>query len=74
MLLSAGLPLPHKALVAEYGPDAVRLYFMKDIVFGQDGDFAAARFRDSVNAALANNLGNMLNRTLNLLHKYCQGQ
>lgn len=36
----------------------------------QDGDFSEIRFRDVVNAALANNLGNALNRTLNLLAKF----
>jgi hypothetical protein len=40
----------------------------------QDGDFSEPRFREIVNAALANNLGNMLNRTLNLLHKNCGGE
>ncbi len=39
----------------------------------QDGDFSEARFRDVVNAALANNLGNGLNRTLNLLAKFHDG-
>ncbi len=39
----------------------------------QDGDFSEGRFRDVVNAALANNLGNGLNRTLNLLAKFHEG-
>lgn len=39
----------------------------------QDGDFSETRFRDTVNAALANNIGNMLNRTLNLITKNCGG-
>ncbi len=37
----------------------------------QDGDFSEKRFRDIVNAALANDIGNLLNRTLNLLKKNC---
>ncbi|KXZ49919.1 hypothetical protein GPECTOR_19g370 [Gonium pectorale] len=65
-----GNTLDPQALVSTYGSDAVRLYFMKEIMFGQDGDFSEARFRDVVNAALANNLGNGLNRTLNLLAKF----
>lgn len=40
----------------------------------QDGDFSEARFRDTVNAALANNIGNMMNRSLNLLKKNCASQ
>ena len=39
----------------------------------QDGDFSEERFRDKVNAALANDVGNLLNRTLNLLRKNCGG-
>ncbi len=39
-----------------------------------DGDFSEERFCDTVNAALANNLGNMLNRTLSLLAKFCDGK
>ena len=50
---------------------ACRLYFMKEISFGQDGDFNERRFQDLANAALANNLGNLLNRSLNLLKKNC---
>ncbi|KAG2446032.1 hypothetical protein HXX76_000634 [Chlamydomonas incerta] len=68
-----GNTLDPQALVSTYGADAVRLYFMKEIIFGQDGDFSEGRFRDVVNAALANNLGNGLNRTLNLLAKFHEG-
>lgn len=39
----------------------------------QDGDFSEKRFREIVNAALANDIGNLLNRTLNLLKKNCGG-
>ena len=40
----------------------------------QDGDFSEQRFRDIVNAGLANNIGNILNRTLALLSMYCEGK
>ena len=43
------------------------------VLLVQDGDFSERRFRDIVNAALANDIGNLLNRTLNLLKKNCQG-
>ena len=94
MLMSAGLPLPHRvyghgfltkdglkmgkslgnvldpvALVGAYGADAVRYYFMSQIPFGVDGDFAEQRFRDEVNSKLANDIGNLLNRSLNVLSK-----
>ncbi|MDX2216236.1 MAG: methionine--tRNA ligase [Oculatellaceae cyanobacterium bins.114] len=60
-------------LVGRYGSDAVRYYFLKEIEFGRDGDFNETRFIDILNADLANDLGNLLNRTLNLVHKYCGG-
>jgi methionyl-tRNA synthetase len=71
---SLGNVLDPFELVDAYGADAVRLYFMKEIPFGQDGDFSEARFQETVNAALANNLGNLLNRCLNLLKKNCSSE
>lgn len=62
------------ALVNRYGPDAVRYYFLKEIQFGQDGDFNETRFINSLNADLANGLGNLLNRSLNMTCKYCDGK
>jgi methionyl-tRNA synthetase len=61
------------ALVNKYGADAVRYYFLKEIEFGQDGDFSETRFINTLNAELANDLGNLLNRTLNMARKYCGG-
>eukprot|EP00210_Caulerpa_lentillifera_P004183 g3989.t1 len=66
---SLGNILDPVELLEHYGSDAVRYYFMKEIIFGQDGDFNEQRFRDVINAALANDLGNLLNRTLTLLKK-----
>jgi methionyl-tRNA synthetase len=57
-------------LVNQYGRDAVRYYFLKEIELGKDGDFSETRFRDVLNADLANDLGNLLNRTLTMLKKY----
>lgn len=68
---SMGNVLEPAALVGAYGPDAVRYYFMREVSFGQDGDFSEERFRNIVNANLANDVGNLLNRTLNLLRKNC---
>ena len=60
-------------LVNKYGADAVRYYFLKEIEFGEDGDFNETRFINILNAELANDLGNLLNRTLNMARKYCGG-
>ncbi len=62
------------AIVERYGSDAVRYYFLKEIEFGRDGDFNETRFINILNAELANDLGNLLNRTLKMAQKYCQGQ
>jgi methionyl-tRNA synthetase len=61
------------SLVEKYGADSIRYYFLKEIELGKDGDFNEARFIDVVNADLANDLGNLLNRTLGMVHRYCQG-
>lgn len=71
---SLGNTLDPVALIQQYGADAVRYYFLKEIEFGRDGDFNETRFVQIVNADLANDLGNLLNRTLRMVHKYCQGQ
>lgn len=60
-------------LVTRFGSDAFRYYFMKEIEFGRDGDYNETRFINTVNADLANDLGNLLNRTLGMARKYCKG-
>ena len=70
---SLGNTLDPVALVDQYGADAVRYYFLKEIEFGRDGDFNEDRFIQILNADLANDLGNLLNRTLKMVVKYCQG-
>ena len=69
---SLGNTLDPFDLIDRYGADAVRYYFMKEIEFGKDGDFNETRFINVLNADLANDLGNLLNRTLGMAKKYCQ--
>ncbi|MEA5621115.1 methionine--tRNA ligase [Cronbergia sp. UHCC 0137] len=68
-----GNTLDPVGLVKRYGSDSVRYYFLKEIEFGKDGDFNEIRFINVLNADLANDLGNLLNRTLNMVKKYCAG-
>jgi methionyl-tRNA synthetase len=70
---SLGNTLDPFELVEKYGSDAVRYYFLKEIECGKDGDFNETRFVNILNADLANDLGNLLNRTLGMTQKYCQG-
>ena len=60
-------------LVKEFGTDAVRFFFLREINFGKDGDYSRTNFINRINSDLANNLGNLLNRTLNLAHKNYNG-
>lgn len=70
---SLGNTLDPFELVDRYGSDAVRYYFVKEIELGKDGDFNETRFINVLNADLANDLGNLLNRALGMLKKYRQG-
>lgn len=74
MSKSLGNTLNPVELVERYGSDAVRYYFLKEIELGRDGDFNETRFINILNADLANDLGNLLNRSLGMVKKYCQGQ
>ena len=71
---SLGNTLDPFELVNQYSADAIRYYFLKEIEFGRDGDFNERRFVNILNADLANDLGNLLNRTLKMTYKYCDGK
>jgi methionyl-tRNA synthetase len=60
-------------LADKYGVEALRYYLLSDIVTGKDADFSEERLIERYNGDLANNLGNLLNRTLNMVHRYCEG-
>lgn len=55
---SLGNTLEPTELVQRFGPDAVRYFFLKEVEFGSDGDYSESRFVNTVNAHLANTIGN----------------
>jgi methionyl-tRNA synthetase len=73
MSKSAGNIIDPFVLAEKYGAEALRYYLMSDIATGQDADFSEERFVERYNIDLANSLGNLLNRTLNMLHRYRNG-
>jgi methionyl-tRNA synthetase len=72
MSKSAGNIIDPFVLADKYGREAVRYYLMSDITTGRDSDFSEDRLVERYNADLANSLGNLLNRTLNMALQYCR--
>lgn len=60
-------------LVERYGVDAVRYFLVHNVIFGMDGKFTPEDFVSLTNVDLANNLGNLLNRTVSMIAKYYDG-
>ena len=74
MSKSLGNVVDPDALIGKYGSEALRYYLMSDIVTGKDADFSGQRLIERYNSVLANNVGNLLNRTLNMAHRYRVGK
>ncbi len=74
MSKSLGNVVDPDVLADKYGAEAVRYYLMSDIATGKDADFSEERLIQRFNTDLANSLGNLLNRTLNMAAKYREGK
>jgi methionyl-tRNA synthetase len=61
-------------LVKAYGSDQLRYFFMREIAFGQDGSFSHEQIVNRINAELANDLGNLAQRSLSMIAKGCEGK
>ncbi len=60
--------------VAEkFGTDATRYFLLREVPFGQDGNFSLEALAARINSDLANDLGNLLHRTLNMINRYQEG-
>jgi methionyl-tRNA synthetase len=73
MSKSLGNTVDPSALADRHGAAALRYYLMADIATGRDSDFSEERLIQRHNVDLANGLGNLVNRTLNMTLKYRQG-
>jgi methionyl-tRNA synthetase len=73
MSKSAGNIVDPFVLADKYGSDALRYYLMRDITTGKDADFSEERVLSAHDDALANSLGNLLNRTLQMASRFCNG-
>jgi methionyl-tRNA synthetase len=60
-------------LVEQYGLDQVRYFFLREVSFGQDGSYSAEAIGARINADLANDLGNLAQRSLSMIAKNCSG-
>ncbi len=74
MSKSLGNVVDPNALADKYGAEALRYYLMSDIAAGKDSDFSEERLVQRYNSDLANSLGNLLNRALNMAAKYREGR
>ncbi len=61
-------------LLDQYGTDAVRYFLLREIPFGQDGDFSHEALIDRMNSDLANDFGNLLHRTIGMIDRFCDGK
>jgi methionyl-tRNA synthetase len=71
---SLGNVIDPLALVEEFGLDPVRYFLLREVPFGQDGDFSRAALVNRLNGELADALGNLANRTLSLIQRNCEGK
>jgi methionyl-tRNA synthetase len=74
MSKSRGNVVDPNRMIDDFGADAFRYFLLREVPFGQDGDFSQSGLVGRFNSDLANGLGNLLSRTLTMIDKYCDGR
>ena len=73
MSKSRGNVVDPNKMVDEFGADAFRYFLLREVPFGQDGDFSVQALAERANSDLANGIGNLLSRTLTMIDRSCEG-
>jgi methionyl-tRNA synthetase len=74
MSKSLGNAIAPQKLVSEFGLDQTRWFLMREVPFGNDGNFSRQGMINRINSELANNIGNLVQRTLSMINKNCEGR
>ena len=61
-------------LIEVYGPDQLRYFFLREVAFGQDGNYTPEAIANRINADLANDIGNLAQRSLSMIARNCGGK
>ena len=71
---SLGNVIDPRKIVETYGLDQVRYFLLREVPFGNDGDFSHKSMLNRINGDLANDLGNLVQRVLSMIGRYCDGR
>lgn len=74
MSKSLGNAIDPNALIEDYGLDQLRYFLLREVPFGNDGDFSKAALIQRANGELANEFGNLSQRVLSMIHKNCEAK
>lgn len=74
MSKSVGNVIDPTEMAETYGPDAIRYFLLREVSFGQDGSYSHEGIINRINADLANDFGNLAQRSLSMINKNCDGK